>query len=73
MARKRSIIATDQIPIKIALDSAEKLERYHQKDDADATTSESSSRSDVPGLGEEACVDGIPIPQHLVARFVSAL
>lgn len=73
MARNRSDVATDQVSIKFALDSAEKFEGHYQEDDADTTASKSSSGSDVPGLGEKACVDSIPVPQHLVARSASAL
>lgn len=73
MARDLSDVMTDQISIKLALRSAEKLKGHHQEDDTDTAASEGSIGSDMPGFGEKACVDGIPVPQHLAARLASVL
>ena len=72
-ARQQSDVATHQISIELTLGSAEEFEGHYQEDDADAAPSESSTGPDVPGAREKACVDRIPIPEHLAAMFVLVL
>ena len=50
--------------------AAEKLEKDAEEDDADAGAGEHALAGDVPGGGDKACVDGVPVPKHL-AMFVS--
>ena len=47
------------------MSTTKKLQRDDEKDDANATTSEGTIGSDLPGAREEASVDGVPVPEHL--------
>lgn len=46
--------------------AAQELERDDEEDDADAGASEHALAGDVPGAREEAGVDGVPVPEHLL-------
>lgn len=46
--------------------AAEELEGHDEEDDADAGAGEHALGLDLPGLGDEAGVDDVPVPEHLV-------
>lgn len=52
-------------PVIFALQAAEELEEEHEGYDADAGADEHAVGGDVPCRGQEAGVDGVPVPQHL--------
>lgn len=54
-----------QETIVFALQTAEELEEEHEGDDANAGPGEHAFGGDVPCRGEEACVDCVPVPEHL--------
>lgn len=45
---------------------AQELEHDDHQHDADAGGGEGAARGDLPGLVEEAGIDGVPVPEHLV-------
>ena len=51
--------------VEFALQAAEAFEQEHEADDADAGAGEHAVGGDVPCRGEEARVDGVPVPEHL--------
>ena len=59
------VIAAYQIAIELPLGPAQELQRDDEEDDPDTASGECAVRLDVPGAGEEAGVDGVPIPEHL--------
>lgn len=54
-----------QEAIVFPLQTAEELEEEHEGDDADARAREHAFGGNVPCRGEEARVDGVPVPEHL--------
>lgn len=50
--------------------AAEELEGHDEEDDADAGAGEHALGLDLPGLGDEAGVDDVPVPEHLVMESV---
>lgn len=66
----RSVDAME-IPVELALETAEELEGDHEEDDTDTGASEGAFAGDLPGSGDETAVDGIPIPEHLSNKHVS--
>ena len=52
-------------PIVFALQAAQEFEKEYEGDDTDAGTGEHASGGDVPCRRQEACVEGVPVPEHL--------
>ena len=57
LADEKAVVLLDRAP--------EELERHDEQDDADAGACEHACRGDVPGGGDEAGVDCVPVPEHL--------
>lgn len=55
----------DDVAVVFLACATEEFERHDQEDDADAGAGEGPSGVNVPGAGEEASVDCVPVPQHL--------
>ena len=64
-------VLADEVAVVLLNRAAHKLERHDQQDDADARSREHARRPDVPRRREEARVDCVPIPEHLVSCMVS--
>lgn len=60
--------AMGNVSVELALRSAQELEEDHERDHDDAGCDEGCGGGDLPGAGEETCVDGVPIPKHLLWR-----
>ena len=67
------VVYTMQIPVKLALETAEELQGDHEEDDADAGASEGALAGDLPGSSDETAVDSVPIPEHLSDEHVSMI
>ena len=51
--------------IVFALQASEEFEKEDEGHDAEADEGEGGAGGDVDGWGEEAGVDGVPVPEHL--------
>ncbi len=52
-------------PIVFALQATQELEKEHKSDDTNAGAREHASGGNVPCRRQEACVESIPVPEHL--------
>ena len=53
------------VAVVVALQAAQELEGEDEAGDAEAGAGEHGGGGDVPGGGEEAGVEGVPVPEHL--------
>lgn len=58
-------VLLDDVAVPFLDGAAEELEGHDEEDDADAGAGEHTLAGDAPGRGDEAGVDGVPVPQHL--------
>lgn len=56
----------DEEAVVLLGQAAEELESHDEEDDTDAGTREHALGLDLPGLGDEAGVNDVPVPEHLV-------
>ena len=56
-----------KVVVELALETAEELEDHDEEDDANAGAREGPLAGDVPGAGDEAGVDRVPVPEHLTS------
>ena len=58
-------VARNQEPVKLLRAPPQELEQHHQQHNADARHRKRPRRANMPGLGDEARVDCVPVPEHL--------
>lgn len=58
-------VTADDEAVKLLDGPAQQLEAHDQTDDADAGAGKHAVRGDVPGRGDEAGVNRVPVPKHL--------
>ena len=61
------LLGLDQV-FEIALQTAEAFEEEHEADGPDAGAGKHAVGGDVPFWGEEARINGVPVPKHLSWR-----
>lgn len=59
-------VLLDEGAVVLLSSTAKNLEHNSEEDNANARASEHALGLDMPGGRQEACVNGIPIPQHLL-------
>jgi hypothetical protein len=59
------VVLADDVSVIFFDTSSQKLEEHDEEDDADARAGEHAGAADVPTGGKKACVDGVPVPEHL--------
>lgn len=55
----------NQEPVILLAGAPQHLQRNDEQHNADARAGEVALGGDLPGLGDEAGVDGVPVPEHL--------
>lgn len=58
-------VLSDQKAVVLFGGAAEHFEGDDQQHNADAGAGKDAAGGDLPGLGDEAGVDGVPVPEHL--------
>lgn len=61
---KTYLASEDDAPVVLPAQSPDGLDGHAEKEDTDDTTGEHGLRADMPGRGQEAGVDGVPVPKH---------
>jgi hypothetical protein len=63
-----NVLPGDELVVFLA-GAAESFEKDDEEKDANAGASKGASSPDVPASGDEARVDGVPVPQHLKKKM----
>lgn len=62
---ERLVVTRDEKAVELLGTTAQELKQHHQQHDANAGDSKGPGRAHMPGRGDEAGVDGVPVPEHL--------